>query len=550
MKTKLSLACWLRLFSVCVPALTIVVSSIQNISKNGLVFSNASAAVSSMRTDRSTYQIEELGCLRGDRKVCTNQELSQPVHYRQVLVVGAGFELKDRDLFASAFSKLVDQFYDVPENIYTRAKASQILYRAVFVGGGAFGSPESAFGAKIFAHPVRGKALTLDQDQVFQVAESVAIDRNIFGVIVLFNTLETVTANAAPPSFIQKKYGVAKLTRGDLDSHYVGPHELAHASLNFLDEYIEGGFETMSIKTIDILSPLVLMNGTWKGFTSAFQDLTKVYDYRISDILAANGNENVDVTRYPSRVIAEGSNVSELFEFSKTGGMFFGLGTFHHSGPNIMGGNVEDPDDGFGWDHSKPQRFVVGEAFDHPGRAGRANDRIRNAGPNQDWKLAFGKDSVLMLFDADKSHQFQPTLKYEIQVGWYERAWTTCEGNWIDYPCIESVWRVFEGSVAPRSRTLDLKASWAFGLASFVQKIACRVGLGQINSNGNHIDLCTLTVEEMTNALVPTLFFPVPYQEVAVPTSQWMTHYYWRFRTDNGTFKSGFTGWSKFFRSF
>jgi hypothetical protein len=59
------------------------------------------------------------------------------------------------------------------------------------------------------------------------------------------------------------------------------------------------------------------------------------------------------------------------------------------------------------------------------------------------------------------------------------------------------------------------------------------------------VDLATLST-----SFLPTVDFMTPYQETEVPASQWMTTYYWRFKTDNGSQQSGYTGWSSFFRSF
>ena len=57
---------------------------------------------------------------------------------------------------------------------------------------------------------------------------------------------------------------------------------------------------------------------------------------------------------------------------------------------------------------------------------------------------------------------------------------------------------------------------------------------------------CQHSVDTLADAFVPTLEFLTPYQFVNVPVNQHFTKYYWRFRTYNGTFQSGWTGWTKF----
>jgi len=58
------------------------------------------------------------------------------------------------------------------------------------------------------------------------------------------------------------------MTRADLETPYVGIHELAHATLNFLDEYIEYGFEDMNIRSLDALTPLALLDDSWEAWAT------------------------------------------------------------------------------------------------------------------------------------------------------------------------------------------------------------------------------------------------------------------------------------------
>ncbi len=89
---------------------------------------------------------------------------------------------------------------------------------------------------------------------------------------------------------MNKTFGVAKMSSGHiLSGNYIPTHEMAHAALNFLDEYVEAGFENISIDQLEVLAPRVV-------FGSSELPLD-VYDYRMSEILAGNGPENLAVRR-------------------------------------------------------------------------------------------------------------------------------------------------------------------------------------------------------------------------------------------------------------
>lgn len=492
----------------------------------------------------------EWWCEKHDTSPCTEAELSNPLVYRQVLVLPAGFKANEDWLFRSEVSRMIRSMTQINERVYTSKYREQLLYVSHWLPGGALGTPESNFGAFIAPHPIRGTALTLQLDEVVKSVTELQIgDRRIspFGVVVLFNSAEEEhTANASPPSFLGLSYGIAKITRGDLNGNYIAMHELAHAALNFGDEYIEAGFEKMSINTLDYLTPLAVFKKGFGGWKHLIANALGVFDYRVSEILAANGMDNIDTTRHPSRVHTPGYRPNE---YEHEGGMFFGAGTFHDRGKNVMnGGEKTAPDDGFDWDHSGSQQAVLRHVFEHPQDAPRPNDRIRNAGPLTNWPSAWGRSTHVMVFDADKNHQFHPTQSYELQVGWYERDWKTCWKGFLPYPCYEDKWVTAQKTIHSEKRTLALKSSRLYGAVGLLQKVACHFGLDNIKSGDGNFQLCLAPVDKLATMFLPTMEFPLPYQDIAVPTSQWFTRYYWRFRTDNGAMKSGFTGWSSFYR--
>jgi len=493
-------------------------------------------------------------CVHADGTSCTTDELNS-CWYKQLLILPSGFEESDRDVFWSEFDKTVSLVSSAGSagSSWSVQKASQLLFIGYFVPGGVLGSDTATFGGKIAVHPIRGFATSLSQAAVYafvdQIRASDIPQLGPMGAGVLFNSFQAkVTANAAPPSFVQQPFGVAKWTRHDLQSAYVPTHELAHASLNFLDEYTEPGFQDLSIKQIDIATPLVLLDGTWSGFANAIGDLLGVYDYNLSEILANNGNDNVSTSSQPSTV---GTPGYPLEQYPYEHGMFFGRGTFHMQGSNLMNDNtlMRAWDDGFDYAHSGSQEQVIDDAFNET--TSRPNDRLRNAGPKNGWPLTFGSTTNVMLFDGDKNHHFHPTQGYDVQVGWYDRVWRTCFWGPFPYPCYDDVWRTAATWVYPEARSIELKMSSLYGLAKLAQQLVCAVGVNEIPSTGGGtIRLCDQSVDTMANNFLPTLSFSVPYQNVPVPASQWFTTYWWRFGTWNGQVGSGYTGWSSFYRSF
>jgi hypothetical protein len=154
-----------------------------------------------------------------------------------------------------------------------------------------------------------------------------------------------------------------------------------------------------------------------------------------------------------------------------------------------------------------------------------------------------------MLRDADMYHQFQPTQSYSVQVGWYERHWKTCWAAFIPYPCYDSVWTTAQKTVGRSKRSIDFKLSSAYGLVTLAQNLLCQMGVTTVQSGAGKLELCDKDLDAITDAFHPTAKLVIPYRDLEVPASQWMTTYFWRFSTNNGSVQSGFTGWSSFFRS-
>jgi hypothetical protein len=492
-------------------------------------------------------------CRTATGAVCSDAQMADP-SYKQIVVLPTGFSSEERNGFWTDFDKVINMMtHPSAAGSWSVQKKDKLLFVGYFLAGGPLGTDTAAFGGIVAQHPIRGHALSLSQRQVYDQLgwiRATSIPRlRPFGVAVLFNTFQTgITANAAPPSFVQQPYGICKMTREDLGSPYIAIHELAHAALNFLDEYREPGLQDLSIKQLDLLTPLAIFDGSWNNFVAGVSDLLGIYDYNISEILANNGNVNVTTTRYPATVSSGGY---AQYSYDYEGGMFFGRGTYHMRGNNLMNSNyaMRGPDDGFGYGHTTSQQGLLDNAFG--AGAPRANDRLRNAGPINNWPLVFGNTTQLFLFDGDKLNHFHPTKSYDVEVGWYERQWRTCyAGGWFPYPCYNDVWRSARKTVYPQARSLDFSRSWLNGAASLVQDVMCGLGITELPTDGGAFRVCDQSLATISAQFLPTTTFWLPYQDVAAPADQWFTNYYWRFRTFNGTAWSGYTGWSSFYRSF
>jgi hypothetical protein len=489
-------------------------------------------------------------CRRWDLSACTSTDLANP-NYRQILVMPSGYTEDERAAFWTDFDTLVTKMSNAG-SVWSTTKRDRILYVGYYVTGGPLGTATAAFGGAVMAHPIRDYALTLSLDAVkAKVSEIKGGDiPNLkpMAVQVILNSFQdNITANAAPPSFLGGSYGIAKMNRKDLESGYIGTHELAHAALNFVDEYVESGLENLNIRSIDVATPLVLFDGSWSGFVRAINDLFGIYDYNISEILAANGNHNVAISSVPSTVY---SPISAPQQYPYEGGMFFGKGTFHAAGKNLMNSDRTNPgpQNGFAYAHSGAQWMLINTAFgDAPYRA---NDRLRAAGPTDGWWGELGGTTVVMMYDGDKRNHFHKSLSYQVQVGWWERVWFT---NWwgpFPYPDYRDEWRTAQKTVYPQERRINLKATSLYGLGNLAQSVLCGVGVTEVpKPDGGVFKLCEQPLSTIASAFLPTFVFRTPYEETTVPASQWWTTYWWRFAAYNGHTTSGWTGWSSFYRS-
>jgi hypothetical protein len=466
-------------------------------------------------------------CQWWDGRDCTSSDLSDP-SLRHILILSSAYPDGSGERFWSDFRLMIDRMSsDRALEAWSVQKRDRILYIGVHTGGGPLDSGTATFGAHIIEDPAGVPTLEVQHDEVYRFVEEAQAQRpwlRPLGAAVLCLYDAEVAANAAPPSFLKGSYGIAKLSSGHiLPGSYDATHEMAHAALSFVDEYVESGLENMNIRRSDVLTPRLIFD-SWRLPPD-------VYDYRLSEILAGNGPVNLAVRRDVTTVRTPGV-LPQRYEYE--GGLFFGRGTFHDAGSNLMNSDhvQHGPGDGFAFAHSPAQQQFIDAVFGET--AYRANDRLRNAGPKDGWDQA-GAAVDLLLYDADKNNSWHPTAHYQVQVGWFE-------GD----AHAKSHWRAAIYTMAAQKRSAVLPFRGDLPEEELLRLVACRAGMTEPSNELNGLDVC----DRQNSAFLPTFRFYLPYEEVTVPASQPFTRYWWRFRTHNGARYSGWTGWSSFYRSF
>jgi hypothetical protein len=502
------------------------------------------ASMALLATAASAAPPPSWSCVRGDDAVCRQSELARPAEYRQILVLPAGYAPARRQAFFDDAERLRKGVSDLPKpSVFTTEQRSRLLYVTLWLDGGPLGSDAALFGARTYLDPQGGETLTLDPAEVIatvaQLRGAALAKLSPLVVVVLFDVEGPADGHPTIPSYSRGAFGVIPMAGGQAQDSHVVIHELGHAALSFVDEYVENGFEQQDINALDTLTPLVHWTGQLGDLAVTSGSFLSTYDLRVSEIVGDNGADNLSTRRLPGTVQSPRAPGSEAYEHE--GGMFFGKGTFHDAGVSIMG-----RDDSFAYAHTDSQWRIVDTAFGGKG-AGRANDRLRSAGPPDGWSLPSDNDVTLVMFDADKNHHWHPTQRYDVQVGWWERAPKPCPRTGTEAPCFELVWTVLDQTVAPTADMAELALVDSSVLEPVLRRVACGLGLGYAKGG---VDLCELTAAGVASPFLPTLRFYTPYQAAQVPVSQSFTTYWWRFRTANGTYQSGWTGWSSFYRSF
>lgn len=469
-------------------------------------------------------------CLTADGTTCAAGDLVNP-DFRQILVLSGAYGDASAGRFWEDLEILVHRLSSAAAgNAWSVQKRDRLLYVGLFVAGGALNADET-LGVRILEDPAGEPTLAVDTDLLHQLVDRQRAQMpwlQPLAAAVLVQSDAGPTPNASPPSFLGRPYGIALFTsadiRTDLLGTYVGTHELAHAALNFLDEYVEAGLERESPEDLQPLVPELILGGVHSP------GVRQRWDMRFAEILAGNGPANLAPRRDVSTVPTPGVQ-QQRFEYE--GGLFFGRGTFHDAGANLMNADAgrRTPRDGFAFDHSPSQQQFIDALFGDS--APPPNDRLRQAGPVSGFDLS-GPTVELLLYDGDKRNTFHGTQQYVVQVGWWESG-----------PRTPTQWRVEEYVVTPTEWTAELPLTGARREEHELLRTMCRAGMTELSTRLSGRDVC----DRQDSAFLPTLGFYLPYESVTVGVPNQFTTYWWRFRTWNGTTASGWTGWASFYRS-
>jgi len=351
-------------------------------------------------------------CTRGDGAPCGHAELARSGLYRQVLILPTGYRADERDRFFADAEVLRTTVSAAPSpEVFSAKYRSQLLYVTLWVPGGDLGS-SAVLGGRTYLDPTRGERLTFDPQAV---SETVAATRHALipqlspeAVVLIFDTPTSARGYSTIPSYTGKPFGIVPIAAGEVTNAELAVHELGHGLLSWVDEYVESGLEEFSIKAFDALTPSIAWQGNLATLATQVGDPLATYDLKLSEILADNGADNVASSQFPGTVTPGGSEAYET-----EGALGLGLDVWHNTGPSIMG-----RDQSFAFAHTAAQERIAATIFGGRFRSGRANDRLRNAGPLE-WRGQFGSDTTVVMFDGDKNHRWHPTVRYDIQVGWF-----------------------------------------------------------------------------------------------------------------------------------
>lgn len=510
--------------------------------------------------------VDRWTCTTGDGRRCDEAVLGDLSSYRQILVFPTGYQ--DRAVFELEADTLrksttVDVIRAYPEDteseMWSSVHRERLLFLTYWIEGGPVGSEDAVFGGRLAPLPVREGAQRLKHDEPAVDAEVEALQEVCPGldpisVVALFEEQESFgTANATPPIYMKRAFGIARISNKSIFSHYVGPHELGHSAMGWLDEYIEGSLRYVNVHELDRLTPILIMD---QGLGAVMFDLLGVYDMSLSEMLFSNGADNVSLVEFPGRVrTPAGALGSEPYLDE---GAYFGYGIyrFGEDDENLMG----DYRTQFERMRQSPVQVRLMNSAFGTGQD-RTNDRLVNAGPPSGFNLAFGPKWQVMLFDEDKNHRWHPTQRYEIEVQWTEQNWVTCRMTawpYADYPCLETTTKTVRKYIDPTADLTSLDGNALLALGNWAIDLLCQSGDVMLSDLGIElgidINICEVGgLDNLLESQFGTLSVHLPYQFIEIPTPRPFTEYLWRFRSNNSEVladegNSGWTEWSRLTR--
>jgi hypothetical protein len=156
-----------------------------------------------------------------------------------------------------------------------------------------------------------------------------------------------------------------------------------------------------------------------------------------------------------------------------------------------------------------------------------------------------------MLYDEDKNHAHHPTQRYDVQIQWQAQklAWCPSESwSFLQVPCLQPETVTLEKSFTPELVTANLNANPLVNLALSAVELICDLSDSEFAIL--NIDVCVSDdPAQFWGKTAGDISVHLPYQFVKIPTPDLFTTYYWRFRTFNGEYESGWTEWSRLDRT-
>jgi hypothetical protein len=297
-------------------------------------------------------------CLKWDGRACDAQDLTSPGAH-QLLILSSGYSAEAAEHFWRDLDVLIRRMTgEEAGRAWSAQKRDKLFFVGHFTGGGSSISSSASFGARVIVDPGGRHTLAVQISDVHAFVDALHVDHSWLlptGTAVLVqSSADTAgaSAHAAPPSFLGKSYGVAVFSSEQVRAgSYTPVHELAHATLNFLDEYVEAGLETRSLGEVDAFREQLVLDQSWGG---RGRPERSAWDLRLVEILAGNGPVNLSPYRDVSSVRTPGSK-PERYEYE--GGLFLGRGSYHDAGSNLMNSPFvrRTPHDDFALDHSPAQ---------------------------------------------------------------------------------------------------------------------------------------------------------------------------------------------------
>ncbi len=243
-----------------------------NLGALALIGASASVHAAPLPEGFCTPEVEaRLTCTTGDGLDCAEAlQAGDEAAFFHLLTVPTGYATQsefETDAEALRHDTSPEQKGNfVWRTTWSSVHREKLLFFTYYVEGGPVGSEDAAFSGKIAPGVVRGKMLAMDTEAVDATVsdlQAACPGLDPIAVTGLFQVkgIGSGTNNAMPPGLTGRSYGIARIsnTRVETSNHYIGPHELGHAAMNWMDEYREFE-EELNVRELDQFTPLLILD--------------------------------------------------------------------------------------------------------------------------------------------------------------------------------------------------------------------------------------------------------------------------------------------------